>query len=347
MTTAYLAGHQTCTTNACTLADDVIEVLLKYRRSFTGEARADDGPDGAPVPDWLRLRPQWIRILDFLLGDEPIEFALPAFPCKSPNLDKVAGTLPDEGERLALITLQKLCSEIEEVYPPGARVTICSDGHVFADVIGVADATVTNYKDELKQLIRVEDLSHLQTFDLRDMWGHEEIESKRLRLERGWMGSIGDLRVQARGDGEVARVIRGMTRFLREDAGHTGGTSSHKQREAKRRAYRVLARSRAWGAIVHNLMPRAVRLSIHPQPLGAEKFGISLVPLAESDSGWTTPWHSVVRYNEAGRPALVRHDLARATALPEMRHGRIWCYHTKPQTAKLGEAVPCQVHTGC
>jgi pyoverdine/dityrosine biosynthesis protein Dit1 len=330
MTAAYLAEHQTCTTKAWGLVDAVIEVLLKYRRSFAGDDLADYGSDGIATPDWLRLRPQWIRILDFLLADEPIEFSLPAFPCKSPNLDKVAGALPDEGERLGLVTLQRLCNEIEDVYPPGARVTICSDGHVFADVIGVTDATVTDYKDDLKQLIRAEGLSHLRTFDLRDMWGGEEIEGKRLRLERGWMGSIGDLRVQARADGEVARVIRGMTRFLREDAGHSSGTSSHKQREAKRRAYCVLARSRAWGAIVHNLMPRAVRLSIHPQPLGAEKFGIGLVPLAESDSGWTTPWHSVVRYNEAGLPSLVRHDHARATASPELRDGRIWCYRIKP-----------------
>jgi L-tyrosine isonitrile synthase len=330
MTSAYLAEQQTCTTKACALADAVIQVLLKYRRSFAGEDFADHGRDGSLAPDWLRLRPQWIRILDFLLSDDPIEFSLPAFPCKSPNLNKVAGTLPDEGERLALATLQRLTNEIEEIYPPGARVTICSDGHVFADVIGVADATVTDYKDDLKRLIRAESLCHLRTFDLRDMWGDEEIGSKRLRLERGWMGSIGDLRVQARTDGEVARLIRGMTRFLREDAGHTSGTSSQMQRDAKRRAYRVLARSRAWGAIVHNLMPRAVRLSIHPQPLGAEKFGISLVRLADSDSGWTTPWHSVVRYNEADLPCLVRHDQARATAIPEMRDGRIWCYRTRP-----------------
>jgi L-tyrosine isonitrile synthase len=334
MTAVHLAEHQTCTTKAWELVDAVVEVLLKYRRSFTGEDLADHGPDGIATPDWLRLRPQWIRILDFLLADEPIEFALPAFPCKSPNLNKVAGTLPDEGERLGLLTLQRLCNDIEGIYPPGARVTICSDGHVFADVIGVADAAVTDYKDNLKQLIRAESLSHLRTFDLRDMWGDEEIESKRLRLERGWMSSIEDLRMQARTDGEVARVIRGMTRFLREDAGYTSGTSSHKQREAKHRAYRVVARSRAWGAIIRNLMPRAVRLSIHPQPLGAEKFGISLVPLAESDSGWATPWHSVVRYDEAGRPSLIRHDLARATALPEMRDGRIWCYRTQPPTVR-------------
>lgn len=330
MTTAYLSGHPARTAQVCAQADAVIGVLLKYRRSFAGDNFVDrsvDGKvDGTAALDRLRLRPQWIRVLDFLLGEERIDFALPAFPCKSPNLNKVAGTLPDEGERLGLRTLQGLCDEIGAIYSPGARVTICSDGHVFADVIGVADATVSAYKDELKHMIRTEGLCHLRTFDLRDMWGEEEIDDKRARLEHGWMDSITNLREEARTDGEVARVIRGMTRFLREDAGHTAGTSSQKQREAKRRAYRVLARSRAWGAIVQNLMPRAVRLSIHPQPLGEDKFGISLVPLAEADSGWTTPWHSVVLYDRAGTPCLVRHDEARVGGLPEMRNGRIWCY---------------------
>lgn len=330
MTTASLCEHQTCTTTASALADAIVEVLLKYRRPYADKAPASHWQPEHGTPNRLRLRPQWIRVLDFLLGNEPIELALPAFPCKSPNLDKVAGTLPDEGERIALATLERLCSEIEEIYPPGARVTICSDGHVFADVIGVPDATVSTYKDSLKQLIRADGLTRLRTFDLRDIWGDEEIETKRLRLEHGWLGSLADLRMQARTDDETARVVRGMTKFLREDAGNTGQTSSQQQRDAKRRAYRVLARSRAWGALVHGRMPRAVRLSIHPQPLGAEKFGISLIPHGEGGSGWTTPWHSVVLYNQAGLPHLVRHDQARATGVPELRRGHIWCYRTNP-----------------
>ena len=331
MTAASVYEDQTSTTQACTLADAIIEVLLKYRRVFVDHAAVQYRPNDQPASHRVQLRPQWIRILDYLLGAETIEFALPAFPCKSPNPNKVAGTLPDEGERIALNTLEKMCRDITAIYPPGARVTICSDGHVFADVIGVADETVTAYKDNLKQLIHAEGLTRLRTLDLRDIWGDEEIDNKRLRLEQGWLGSLDDLRSQARTDEETARLIRGMTRFLREDAGATTGTSSQQQREAKRRAYQLLARSRAWGAVVHHHFPRAVRLSIHPQPLGAEKFGVNLVPLPDGDGGWTTPWHSVVLYNDAGSPRLVRHDQARANAVPELHRGRIWCYRTNPR----------------
>jgi L-tyrosine isonitrile synthase len=336
VTAANLPEYQSCTTKAAALADSIIEILLRYRRVFAGEDLAEHGPDSRAVPPSVGLRPQWIRILDFLLGDEPIEFALPAFPCKSPNLNKVAGTLPDEGELLALRTLQRLCDEVAGVYTPGARLTICSDGHVFADIIGVADGTVARYKDDLKRLIRNECLNSLETFDLADMWGTDDIDIKRVRLERGWMGSIEGLRRQARTEHEVARVIRGMSRFLREDAGESPATASQQQREARRRAYRVLARSKAWGAIIHSRMPRAVRLSIHPQPLGADKFGLSLIPPAESDSGWTTPWHAVVLYDHGGHPRLVRHDCARTEGVPQMRYGRIWNYRMEPLTAKPG-----------
>ena len=74
---------------------------------------------------------------------------LPAFPCKSPSPAKVTGVLPDEGERLALTELDELCRRIRDLYPPGAGVTICSDGHVFADHIGVDDDTITAYGTQL------------------------------------------------------------------------------------------------------------------------------------------------------------------------------------------------------
>ena len=62
-----------------------------------------------------------------------IEMCLPAFPCKSSNLDKVAGTLPDRGEELALRRLYEVLRKVKLVYKAGARICIISDGHVFSD----------------------------------------------------------------------------------------------------------------------------------------------------------------------------------------------------------------------
>lgn len=63
----------------------------------------------------------------------PIQMALPAFPCKSSNLQKVEGRTPDRGEELALRRLYQVLGQIEAMYSPGASIYIVSDGHVFSD----------------------------------------------------------------------------------------------------------------------------------------------------------------------------------------------------------------------
>jgi len=69
----------------------------------------------------------------FTARQAPIEFALPAFPCKSTNPHKTNGILPDRAEEMALIRLHDFCHTVEKMYEPGAKILIISDGHVFAD----------------------------------------------------------------------------------------------------------------------------------------------------------------------------------------------------------------------
>jgi len=65
------------------------------------------------------------KIESFITLGRPIEFVIPAFPCKSKNnTHKVLGILPDYGEKVALQTLHRLIAEIEKHYAPGANVNI-------------------------------------------------------------------------------------------------------------------------------------------------------------------------------------------------------------------------------
>lgn len=73
------------------------------------------------------------RVFGFVSQNKPIEFGLPAFPCKSPNARKVGGVAPDAAEFLALGVLRNFLAEIAAVYSPGAVLWIISDGHVFSD----------------------------------------------------------------------------------------------------------------------------------------------------------------------------------------------------------------------
>ncbi len=92
------------------------------------------------------------RVRHFAAQNAPVEFCLPAFPCKSSNPDKVTGPNPDRGEELALERLHGFVEAVEQVYEPGAKVWVISDGHVFSDCIGVDDAEVNAYGEKLKAM---------------------------------------------------------------------------------------------------------------------------------------------------------------------------------------------------
>ena len=67
---------------------------------------------------------------------QPILMCLPAFPFKSPNRStKVLGCLPDKAEEFALAHLNGLCAAIQDIYPPGAKLMIISDGLVYNGIV--------------------------------------------------------------------------------------------------------------------------------------------------------------------------------------------------------------------
>lgn len=286
----------------------VLDILLPHRRAT----------DASTQPASAH-RPQLEQLATMVEAGEPILFTLPGFPCKSPNPAKVLGHLPDEGERRSLRFLDDLCTRVAEVYPPGARILICSDGHVFADLIQVPDADVDAYGTELRALITQEKLDQLSTFDLRDIYGEMSYVDKReaITIEHG--PTVDELRSAVRSDEQILSLYRGITRFLVEDTAEFDGSRSALQRECRRRAYGVIQRSRAWGQLVATHHPRSVRLSIHPQPAGATKFGIQLLSAKDS---WTTPWHAAPLCHPDGSIKLLRRTDAERLGHLVRRDGR-------------------------
>ncbi|MCX4671121.1 isocyanide synthase family protein [Streptomyces sp. NBC_01381] len=269
----------------------ILKQLLPHHRT-TDQARAL----AEAFPHQLR------RITGFIRDGAPIVFTLPGFPCKSPNPAKVLGHLPDRGERLSLTFLNTLCGEIERIYPPGARVIICSDGHVFGDLIGVPDDHIDAYADDLRLQIDRGGLDRLSVFDLRDVLGDLPHDTKRAHVHDHYAPTLDALRTEIRADDHALALYRGITRFLAEDTAHWTGTRSALQRMCRQRAYGVIQRSRAWGDLIAEHHPDAVRLSIHPQPIGATKFGIRLL---DAPDAWTTPWHSAALHRADGTWTLM------------------------------------------
>ena len=88
----------------------------------------------------------------FLEREIPIQFCLPAFPCKSTNPRKTSSPSPDGAEYEAFCNLHQFCIDVRDIYPPGADFIVVSDGHVFSDCIGTDDSEVYKYTTAVKEL---------------------------------------------------------------------------------------------------------------------------------------------------------------------------------------------------
>lgn len=138
----------------------ILHELLQYRRRFPGIETSNSDEER------LVTQVQLPRIRAFIEQQRRIEFVLPAFPTKSPNTNKVIGAVPDMAERLSLIFLNSLCQRIQLYYPPGAHIVICSDGHVFGDLIRVSDDAINHYQREIETLLHEVGATHLSVFNL-------------------------------------------------------------------------------------------------------------------------------------------------------------------------------------
>lgn len=280
------AGHEFET------ASEVASVLMAYQRP-ADESECRSRPCQRCMAAHLE------RILEAIHDAAPIDLVLPAFPGKSPNRQKVLGPLPDLAEKLSLRFLNDICEAIRQIYPRGARIVICSDGRVFSDIVGIQDSDVMRYRAELHEMIVTGDHTALDLFGLDDEYPGAGHWATRFRLLETYGESLRELKQQVMNQEDLLILYRSLTKVLAEDIEQGNGIP---QPDVYRRAYAVLQRSRAWGRLIAERFPRAVRLSVQPQPCGSKKLGIRLLDTVD---GWLTPWHGVV-VDMAGRFVLMR-----------------------------------------
>lgn len=268
----------------------ILNELIQYRRRFTNSTKPISEEESQVT------QVQLPRIRAFIEEGRRIELILPAFPVKSPNPYKVLGIKPDMAERLSLTFLNSLCQRIQLYYPPGAHIRICSDGHVFGDLIGTSDEAINIYQDEIESLLHELGAVHLSVFNLKDVDNMAPLTADydylRHRLVEDYAESEEDIKAQLMQSEEGLQLYRSITRFLYEDSLRPDYTGSNAalQKDAKKRACGVIQRSWAWGNLLAEQFPDAIRLSIHPQPSDSLKLGIHMMPTKDD---WLTPWHGV------------------------------------------------------
>jgi pyoverdine/dityrosine biosynthesis protein Dit1/AcrR family transcriptional regulator len=297
------------------VSERILRRLFRHRRLQPGARACAENP----CEQCLALHLP--RVRRFVLNGEPVHFLLPSFPAKSPNPRKVLGTLPDMAEELALGFLENVCREIKEEYAPGARITICSDGRVFSDLVGVSDEDVTEYGRGIDALLQQIEAAALDTFDLEDLFAGEDQASAREQLCAHYADPLATVEERARAYEHHRALFNGIHRFLFEDrlAVETDKSRTRVRNECKERALRVIQRSEAWGRLIGECFPTALRLSVHPQPPHSDKIGVLL---GDAEDAWLTPWHGVALREGGGFKFVRRHEAEALGARLVTRGGR-------------------------
>ncbi|KAM5356540.1 hypothetical protein ACJ41O_003186 [Fusarium nematophilum] len=291
-------------TSALETSSKILDTIGRYRlkQEDTIYAKADES-----VLKFVAL------IYTHVKAQQPVPLCLPAFPFKSPNSTaKVLGKLPDKAEEIALSHLNGLCQAIGDIYPPGAKLTIISDGLVYNDLLGVPDKDVWAYGETLRALAAAKGLSNISFARLRDL---VDIDLPKELDEMTYVANASNFRRallntfsqpgwswdEVRQMEDVCLTYRGYIRFLQTDLETVYPLGEDRSKSRYKRgieyiAKQMMARGDAFARAVRQKYPDHVRLSIHPST-GAVKLSLSLLP---TDSIYTTPWHCSVAFKLDG-----------------------------------------------
>lgn len=268
------------------------------------------------------------RVAYFVERNLPVEFVLPAFPFKSPNPQNVLGPLPDFGEELVLRSLANLAVKIRELYAPGARINIVSDGRVFADLAGITPATMEAYFTQLQRPCADTDIAF---YTLKDLLGENQDESTDRVPLQTLLREFAPCPPPAAAmldllDSDTMRFYLGMKRYLATDL---LWPCDYSQKRIKKQcafiAREAIRRNLAFNALIRARFPHHIRLSVHPQTNAGEKFAFNLYASAcctgstKADTAvlfWGTPWHNVVVVHLDGSISVMKR--AKAELLPNV-----------------------------
>ncbi|KAI1483498.1 Pyoverdine/dityrosine biosynthesis protein-domain-containing protein [Daldinia eschscholtzii] len=287
------------------LADKLGDIKPSHLETASRGALLDKSHDG--VNFLAQIYPK-------VVAGQAILMCLPAFPFKSPNRStKVLGHLPDKAEEFALAHLNGLCAAIGDIYPPGARLMIVSDGLVYNDLLGVPDKDVWAYGEALRTLREKKGFRHIEFCRLKDIVNVDvpnELDEIRYvanatnfrhALLQQFSRPEYNVSLRISEDEDTCLTYRGYIKFLETDLQNVypvgeGRSKSKYKRGVEYIAKQMLTRGDAFARAVRERFPDRLRLSIHVST-GESKLSINLLPTATS---FTTPWHCSIAFRLDG-----------------------------------------------
>ncbi|MCL1126498.1 isocyanide synthase family protein [Shewanella surugensis] len=274
------------------------------------------------------------QIQHFMAQNKPLDFILPGFPCKSPNVvDKSFSMMPDYGEVLAIERLDAFCFALNDLYPHGSRVTILSDGTTFADIVHVDDEVKQRYKTALRHLSVTENILWADLTDLLpDVKGNNKADSDSLRksLLKGissgprafekFVQKVRDSSAQAKVHDKLCSYLYHDVRIER----FSDGDRDHYLESISDKAYQMMYRGRALSASIDKVYPQHIRLSVHGYDNAGPKFTFSL---SSDTTKAVSPWHSVPVRLLTGKFVQLSHGVAKKKCVVKVTcEGQNWCY---------------------
>ncbi|WPK24611.1 hypothetical protein PUMCH_001890 [Australozyma saopauloensis] len=266
--------------------------------------------NSARTDRWEEGREQFVENVRFFTSRGlPVSAVLPAFPCKSFNLEKVHSPQPDLGEELAIRRIIEFVVQVNKVYSPGVHFYIVSDGHVFSDCVNVDDDVVDEFTQGLKDIydrVRPQGFDGLFFKGLNDCFeshckaeisnvldGIEvdhyletkldrETELNRKILMLGCDDSAELIREQIQTPGHPRLYLyRGFNKFMKEDLMSTPAAKLSSQKRFKKMvsnvSFEMIRRNDAYSNLVELVFPFHLRLSIHAHTNSGPKYGIRML----------------------------------------------------------------------
>ncbi|KAL9946834.1 dityrosine synthesis enzyme [Verticillium nonalfalfae] len=289
-------------------AAKVLDVICQYRLR---RAEHSEVPDIEGRLGFLSM------VYGHVRANSPILMCLPAFPFKSPNSrDKVLGRLPDKAEEFALAHLNGLCAAVGDIYAPGAKLTIVSDGLVYNDLLSVPDRDVWAYGEALRQMAWAKGFEHIRFSRLQDLVHLPNLPSSlneityvanATNFRRQLLNTFGrsdyDPSTEITKNEDTCQTYRGYIKFLETDlalvypVGEDNGRSKSSYKKGiEYISKQMLQRGDAFARAVRENYRDHLRLSIHPST-GRTKLSINTLPTTTS---YTTPWHCSIAFRLDG-----------------------------------------------
>lgn len=95
------------------------------------------------------------KISKFVSKNEPLQFVFQGFPFKCHNPVETLRRIPDLGELVSLQRLMDINETVKQIYPPGVKFTVLTEGGTYRNLFGANQSEVEIYQERCKYFINL------------------------------------------------------------------------------------------------------------------------------------------------------------------------------------------------